>query len=82
MVVYLQDARDFIEDDPTGNKAIWDRGLLNGASQKLDMLCMFHIGEAVSYLDLATLIPGGLFVCSPPHLARSVSIFMKMTCSL
>lgn len=25
---------DEVDEDPTGNKALWDRGLLNGASQK------------------------------------------------
>ena len=30
------DVRDDIEDDPTGVKALWDRGLLNGASQKVN----------------------------------------------
>lgn len=26
---------DDVDEDPTGNKALWDRGLLNGASQKV-----------------------------------------------
>lgn len=26
---------DEVDEDPTGNKALWDRGLLNGASQKV-----------------------------------------------
>ena len=26
---------DDVDEDPTGNKAIWDRGLLSGASQKV-----------------------------------------------
>lgn len=29
------DVNDEIEEDPTGAKAFWDRGLLNGASQKV-----------------------------------------------
>ena len=29
------DVTDEVEEDPTGSKAIWDRGLLNGASQKV-----------------------------------------------
>lgn len=35
---------DEVDEDPTGNKALWDRGLLNGASQKV-ILC----GEARGY---------------------------------
>ena len=29
------DVSDDVDEDPTGNKALWDRGLLNGASQKV-----------------------------------------------
>ncbi|CAF4338027.1 unnamed protein product, partial [Rotaria magnacalcarata] len=28
------DANDDVEIDPTGSKGLWDRGLLNGASNK------------------------------------------------
>uniref|UniRef100_A0A672NPY8 Cleavage/polyadenylation specificity factor A subunit C-terminal domain-containing protein n=1 Tax=Sinocyclocheilus grahami TaxID=75366 RepID=A0A672NPY8_SINGR len=28
---------DDVDEDPTGNKALWDRGLLNGASQKVEV---------------------------------------------
>lgn len=33
---------DEVDEDPTGNKALWDRGLLNGASQKV-ILCGKHM---------------------------------------
>jgi len=35
-----KDISDEVDEDPTGNKALWDRGLLNGASQKV----RYHIG--------------------------------------
>lgn len=50
---------DDVDEDPTGNKALWDRGLLNGASQKAENVCTFHAGEVVMSLQKATLIPGG-----------------------
>lgn len=50
---------DDVDEDPTGNKALWDRGLLNGASQKAENVCTFHVGEIVMSLQKATLIPGG-----------------------
>uniref|UniRef100_A0A2C9JNG1 DNA damage-binding protein 1 n=1 Tax=Biomphalaria glabrata TaxID=6526 RepID=A0A2C9JNG1_BIOGL len=50
---------DDVDEDPTGNKALWDRGLLNGASQKADVIANFHVGEVVTSLQKATLIPGG-----------------------
>ena len=30
-----QDVTDEVDEDPTGSKAVWDRGLLSGASQKV-----------------------------------------------
>ncbi|KAF7268952.1 hypothetical protein GWI33_017981 [Rhynchophorus ferrugineus] len=50
---------DDVEEDPTGHKALWDRGLLNGASQKAETIATFHVGETVTSLQKATLIPGG-----------------------
>lgn len=32
---------DDVDEDPTGNKALWDRGLLNGASQKVKAISIF-----------------------------------------
>lgn len=50
---------DDIEEDPSGNRALWDRGFLGGASQKAEVLCHFYVGEVVTTLQKATLIPGG-----------------------
>ena len=50
---------DNIDEDPTGAKALWDRGLLNGASQKAETLSVIHIGEIPLALQKANLIPGG-----------------------
>ena len=50
------DVSDDVDEDPTGNKALWDRGLLNGASQKADVIANFHVGETVSCCQLDQLI--------------------------
>ena len=41
---------DDVDDDPTGNKALWDRGVLNGASQKVSWwtLSYFSLGCMVT----------------------------------
>lgn len=54
-----QSISDDVDEDPTGTKALWDRGLLNGASQKAENVCTFHAGETVMSIQKATLIPGG-----------------------
>uniref|UniRef100_A0A672P730 Splicing factor 3b subunit 3 n=1 Tax=Sinocyclocheilus grahami TaxID=75366 RepID=A0A672P730_SINGR len=50
---------DDVDEDPTGDKALWDRGLLNGASQKAEVIINYHIGKTVLSLQKTTLIPGG-----------------------
>ncbi|KAL7057635.1 hypothetical protein AAHC03_016375 [Spirometra sp. Aus1] len=52
-------ANDEIEEDPSGNRSLWDRTALGGSSQKLEVLAHFYVGEVVSCLQKATLIPGG-----------------------
>ncbi|VEL19402.1 unnamed protein product [Protopolystoma xenopodis] len=50
---------DDVEEDPSGNRALWDRGFLGGASQKAETISHFFIGEMITSLVKATLIPGG-----------------------
>lgn len=50
---------DNVDEDPTGTKALWDRGLLSGASQKAECVSVFHIGEIPLSMQKANLIPGG-----------------------
>ncbi|XP_074601621.1 splicing factor 3b subunit 3 [Brevipalpus obovatus] len=51
-------ASDDVDEDPTGVKSLWDRGWLGGASQKVEAICNFHVGEIVHSLQKTTLIPG------------------------
>lgn len=44
---------DDVDEDPTGNKALWDRGLLNGASQKVKPLVIFFF-EIYEHRTVAT----------------------------
>lgn len=52
-------ATDEVNIDPTGDKGLWDRGLLNGASQKVELMCSFHLGETITSIQKTSLIPGG-----------------------
>lgn len=49
---------DDVDEDPTGVKSLWDRGWLGGASNKLENLANFHIGETITSIQKTTLIPG------------------------
>ncbi len=59
VVRLAEDLKDDVKEDPTGVKALWDRCLQNGASQKVETICNYHIGETILSLQKATLIPGG-----------------------
>ncbi|KAG8377236.1 hypothetical protein BUALT_Bualt08G0007300 [Buddleja alternifolia] len=54
-----QDVSDEIEEDPTGGKIKWEQGKLNGAPNKVEEIVQFHIGDVVTCLHKASLIPGG-----------------------
>ena len=53
--MYLQvrlpsDVSDEVDEDPSGSKAIWERGLLSGASQKVcvcERVCMCTVSLKV-----------------------------------
>ncbi|KAK6617102.1 Splicing factor 3B subunit 3 [Polyplax serrata] len=70
---------DDVDEDPTGNKALWDRGLLNGASQKADVLANFHVGETCMSLQKSTLIPGGSESLVYTTLSGTVGVLVPFT---
>ncbi|CAD6195500.1 unnamed protein product [Caenorhabditis auriculariae] len=47
-----------IQEDPTASRSMWDRGVLNGASQKVDLVANFYVGDMVTSLQKTSLVPG------------------------
>lgn len=74
-----KDAKDDIAEDPTGSKAFWDRGLLNGAQQKLETLANFYIGETSMALQSATLTAGGSECIFFSTMAGSLGVFVPFS---
>lgn len=70
---------DEIDEDPTGVKALWDRGWLGGSSQKAEVIANFHIGEVVLSLQKATLIPGGSESLVYTTLSGSIGVLVPFT---
>lgn len=70
---------DDVDEDPTGNKSFWDRGVLNGASNKTEVLCNIHIGETALSLQRATLIPGGSESLVYTTLSGSIGVLVPFT---
>ena len=56
---------DNLDEDPTGTKSLWDRGLLSGASQKADCINVFHVGETILSLQVKRDILILFFVPNP-----------------
>ena len=59
---------DNVDEDPTGTKSLWDRGLLNGASQKADCICVIHIGEIPLSLQKGKKKQGLIFLFMRPQM--------------
>jgi len=74
-----QDVSDDVDEDPTGTKALWDRGLLNGATQKASSSVNFHVGEVISSLQKTTLIPGGSESLVYTTISGSVGMLVPFT---
>ncbi len=50
---------DEADNNPTGNRMLWDTGLLNGAPNKLELVSQFHTGELITCLTRSSLVVGG-----------------------
>lgn len=70
---------DDVDEDPTGTKSLWDRGLLSGASQKSENISTYHVGEIIMSLQKATLIPGGSEALIYTTLSGTVGAFVPFT---
>ncbi|EDQ89470.1 uncharacterized protein MONBRDRAFT_36939 [Monosiga brevicollis MX1] len=73
------DLTDQIDDDPTGSKAFWSRGILNGASQKMDILCNYHVGETILSLQKVTLVPGGAECILYTTMSGGIGLFLPFS---
>jgi splicing factor 3B subunit 3 len=74
-----EDVNDDVDEDPTGSKALWDRGLLNGASQKCEVVASYYLGETALSIQKAVLTPGGLECMVYSTLAGSIGAFVPFT---
>lgn len=54
-------------------------GLLNGASQKTETSSVFHVGETVTWLQKATLIPGGSEALLYATLSGALGVLLPFT---
>ncbi|CAJ0920641.1 unnamed protein product, partial [Mesorhabditis belari] len=53
-----QRVNEDVHEDPLGTRALWERGYLNGASQKADLQAVFYVGDLITTLQKTSLVPG------------------------
>jgi len=70
---------DDVDEDPTGAKTLWDRGVLNGASQKCEIVASYHLGETALSLQKAVLTPSGSECLVYSTLAGSIGAIVPFT---
>jgi len=70
------DVNDDIQDDPSGTKALWSRGILSGASQKMELLCSYHVGETMLSLEKCSLATGAQDCIAYTTLSGSIGVFI------
>ncbi|KAJ3280450.1 Splicing factor 3B subunit 3 [Borealophlyctis nickersoniae] len=54
-----QDISEEVDEDPTGNKLVYEKGYLQGAPHKVQHVVDFHVGAAVTSVNKTSLVPGG-----------------------
>ena len=73
------DVSDNVDDDPSVTRAMWDRGLLNGAASKCEVVASHFIGETVLALQKAALTPGGGDVLVYATMAGALGVLVPFT---
>ncbi|KAJ1550181.1 Splicing factor 3B subunit 3, partial [Cladochytrium tenue] len=54
-----RDVSEEVDEDPAGNRVLYEKGYLNGAAYKLEHVAEFHVGETVTSVARAALVAGG-----------------------
>ncbi|KAG5179960.1 putative spliceosomal protein sap [Tribonema minus] len=66
-------------DNPSGNRVLWDHGMLNGAPNKLTQMTMFHLGDILTSLHKTTLVPGGAEVVLYSSITGALGAFLPFS---
>ncbi|ORX58556.1 hypothetical protein BCR36DRAFT_318081 [Piromyces finnis] len=65
-----------VDEDPTGNRLIYEKGYLQGAPHKVTHLCEYHVGETLSSINRATLIAGGKEILCYTTILGKIGVFI------
>ncbi|KAI9220831.1 CPSF A subunit region-domain-containing protein [Blastocladiella britannica] len=67
-----------IDDDPTGNRVLYDRPMLNGAPHKLESVCEWFAGDQITNLHVGALTVGGRETIVYSGLSGTVGVMVPL----
>lgn len=68
-----------MDEDTTGSVAVYERGYLNGAPNKLSHMVDFHVGESITSIQKTVLAPGGKEVLMYTTILGTVGLLVPFT---
>lgn len=74
-----KEVTDDVQEDPTGVRALYDRGNLNGAPQKAEMISNFYVGSMISTLQKVSLVPGAEESLVYSTINGSIGVFLPFS---
>eukprot|EP01135_Chromosphaera_perkinsii_P004851 Nk52_evm15s299 gene=Nk52_evmTU15s299 len=73
------ETQEDIADDPSGTRVSWERGVLNGASQKTEVVANMYVGETVTSLHRCSLVAGAGECLVYTTICGTIGIFAPFT---
>jgi len=73
-----QSISDQVDDDPTGAGILHEKGILMGAPHKMKLQSHFHVGDIVTSIHKASLVPGGREVLLYTALHGTIGILVPL----
>lgn len=65
-----------VDEDPTGNRLLYEKGYLQGAPHKVTHLCEYHVGETLTSINRTTLVAGGKEVLCYTTILGGIGVFI------
>ncbi|CAG8605229.1 6855_t:CDS:10 [Paraglomus brasilianum] len=65
-----------VDEDPTGNKIMYEKGYLMGAPHKIQIVCQYHVGDILTSLQRTTLVAGGREILLYTGFMGNIGVFV------
>ncbi|CAG8439417.1 6787_t:CDS:10 [Acaulospora morrowiae] len=65
-----------VDEDPTGNKIMYEKGYLMGAPHKVSMISHYHVGDIITSLHRTTLVAGGREILVYTGIMGNIGVFV------